>query len=70
MESLHESFPMSKKPGPCCGTDRTRFGEMIVVPRGNPPVLKAGRKVFHVRGEEVFWHWYDQRHKLAEGYGP
>ena len=92
---------MSKKPGPCCDTENTWFGPMIVMPQGKSPVAKAGRKVYHRRGgthdgtdydplviqplfhcefcstthdgdcpAEVFWHWFDQRHKLADGYGP
>jgi hypothetical protein len=61
---------MSKSPGQCCDTDRTWFGDTQVAMRGRPSVIKAGRKVFHVRGEEVFWHWFDQRHRLAKGYGP
>ena len=60
------------KPGRCCGTTRTWFGKIMEPPRGNPPRYKRGRKVFHVRGEEIFWHWFDQKGKLADpyGYGP
>jgi hypothetical protein len=54
----------------CCNADRVWFGSTITTWRGKPPIYKAGRKVFHVRGEEVFWHWYDRRHHLVEGYGP
>ena len=60
---------MSKQPGRCCGTDNTWFGPMKVEWRGMPKVKKAGRRVYHVDGEKRWWHWYDQRRKMAAGYG-
>lgn len=59
------------KPGRCCGTDRTWFGPLQTAERPtHSGQLKRGRKVFHRRGDkELFWHWFDQTKKLAEGYG-
>ncbi len=54
----------------CCGTTEIWFGPVQTAMRGNPKVAKRSRKVFHRRGNARFWHWYDQRHRLAEGYGP
>lgn len=54
----------------CCGTTVTWFGPLQELPRGNPPRMRRGKKLFHHRGDdEYFWHWFDQTKKLAEGYG-
>ena len=53
----------------CCGTIQVRLGPIQELLRGRPPVRQRRRKVYHVRGEERFWHWYDQRKNLADGYG-
>ncbi len=60
-----------QKPGRCCGTDRTWFGDLRKQERPtHSGQFKISRKVFHLRGEdEYFWHWFDQTKNLAEGYG-
>jgi hypothetical protein len=57
------------KPGRCCGTTRTWFSRIYEMRRGNPPRLKRSRMVYHVLGEQVFWHWFDQKGKLGDLYG-
>lgn len=53
----------------CCGTTHLTYGPMRREPRGMPPRWRTSRKVFHKKGLSRLWHWEDQTHNLAEGYG-